>query len=58
MLKRLRSPHNEELAIGAVTEDGTNYLNKLIIEDLKISKKYIEYEISQQREEVKRLTRF
>jgi putative phosphoribosyl transferase len=32
IVKRLRSPHNEELAIGAVTEDGTTYLNELIIE--------------------------
>jgi putative phosphoribosyl transferase len=56
IVKRLRSPHNEELAIGAVTEDGTTYLNELIIEELKIAQEYIEGEISHQLQEVKRLT--
>jgi putative phosphoribosyl transferase len=56
IVKRLRSPHNEELAIGAVTEDGTTYLNQLIIEELKISQEYIEKEISHQLQEIKRLT--
>jgi putative phosphoribosyl transferase len=55
IVKRLRSPHNEELAIGAVTEDGTTYLNELIIEELKISQEYIEKEISHQLQEIKRL---
>jgi putative phosphoribosyl transferase len=57
IVKRLRSPHNEELAIGAVTEDGTTYLNELIIEELKISQDYIEKEISHQLQEIKRLVR-
>jgi putative phosphoribosyl transferase len=56
IVKRLRSPHNEELAIGAVTEDGTTYLNELVIEELKISQEYIEKEISQELQEIKRLT--
>jgi putative phosphoribosyl transferase len=56
IVKRLRSPHNEELAIGAVTEDGTTYLNQLIIEELKISQEYIEKEISHQLQEIKRFT--
>jgi predicted phosphoribosyltransferase len=56
MVKRLRSPHNEELAIGAVTEDGTTYLNELIIKELKISQEYIEREISQQLQEIKCIT--
>jgi putative phosphoribosyl transferase len=56
IVKRLRSPHNEELAIGAVTDDGTTYLNQLIIEELKISQEYIEKEISYQLKEVKRFT--
>ena len=44
IVKRLRSPYNEELAIGAVTEDGTTFLNELIIEELKISQEFIEGE--------------
>ena len=56
IVKRLRSPYNEELAIGAVTEDGTTFLNELIIEELKISQEYIEEEISHQMQEIKRLT--
>jgi len=57
MVKRLRSPHNEELAIGAVTEDGTTYLNELIINKLEISQDYIENEKSYQLNEIKRLTK-
>ena len=55
IVKRLRSLHNEELAIGAVTEDGTTFMNQLIIEKLKISQEYIEKEISYQLQEIKRL---
>jgi len=56
IVKRLRSPYNEELAIGAMTEDGTTYPNQLIIEELKISQEYIEKEISHQLQEIKRFT--
>ena len=55
--KRLRAPHNEELAIGAVMEDGTTYLNELVINELKISSEYIKNEILNQLEETKRLAR-
>ena len=54
LAKRLRAPHNEELAIGAVTEDGTTYLNKSLIEELKISDEYINDELSYQLVEIKR----
>jgi putative phosphoribosyl transferase len=57
MVKRLRAPHNDELAIGAVTEDGTTYLNELIINKLEISQDYIENERSYQLNEIKRLTK-
>ena len=53
--KRLRAPHNEEVAIGAIAEDGTTYLNKSLIEELKISDEYINNEISYQLQEIKRL---
>ena len=54
--KRLRAPHNEEIAIGAVAEDSTTYLNKTLIEELKISKEYLDNELSYQLQEIKRLT--
>ena len=54
--KRLRAPHNEEVAIGAVAEDGTTYLNKFLIEELKISDEYLNNEISYQLQEIKRLS--
>jgi len=57
MVKRLRAPHNDELAIGAVSEDGTTYLNELIINKLEISQDYIENEKSYQLNEIKRLTK-
>jgi len=54
LVKRLRSPYNEEMGIGAVTEDGTTYLNKSLIEELKISDEYIHNELSYQLKEIKR----
>jgi len=53
--RRLRAPHNEELAIGSVTEDGTTYLNSMIINELKISQEYVKNEVSNQLAEIKRL---
>jgi predicted phosphoribosyltransferase len=54
--KRLRAPHNEEIAIGAVAEDGTTYLNNTLIEKLKISDEYVDKESSYQLQEIKRLS--
>ena len=51
--RRLRAPHNEELAIGAVTMDGTTYLNEPIITELGISPDYLKNEISEQLIEIK-----
>jgi putative phosphoribosyl transferase len=53
--RRIRAPHNQELAIGSVTEDGTTYLNNMIINELKISQEYVKNEISNQLAEIKRL---
>ena len=53
--RRLRAPHNDEVAIGSVTEDGTTYLNELIVNELKISEDYIKNELSHQLAEIKRL---
>lgn len=55
--RRLRAPQNEELAIGAVTEDGTAYLNEQTIQILGISREYINNEISHQLEEIRHQVR-
>lgn len=52
---RLRAPHNEELAIGAIMEDGTTYLNESIIDALKIPPGYINREVSNRIAEIRRL---
>lgn len=54
--KRLRAPYNEEMAIGAVAEDGTTYLNKFLIKELKISEEYLNKELSYQLQEIERLS--
>lgn len=53
--RRLRAPHNKELAIGAIMEDGSTYLNESIIDALKIPPEYINHEVSNRRAEVRRL---
>ena len=53
--RRLRAPHNEELAIGAIMEDGTTYLNESIIDALKIRPEYIKREVSNRIAEIRRL---
>jgi putative phosphoribosyl transferase len=54
--RKLRAPHNKDVAIGAVMEDGTTYLNELIVRDLEISPEYIEKEKSLQLEKIKHRT--
>jgi putative phosphoribosyl transferase len=39
--RKLRAPHSEELAIGAVIEDGTTYLNNILVRELEVSQEYI-----------------
>ena len=52
--RKLGAPDNKELAIGAVVEDGTLYLNQDIVDNLEITKEYIEQEKLEQIEEIKR----
>ncbi len=54
--RKLGAPHNEEVAIGAVMEDGTTYLNEDIVRILEVSKEYIEKEKAKQIQEIKRRT--
>lgn len=52
--RKLRIPHNEEAAFGAIMEDGTIYLDDRLVKDLDISAEYIEKEKNLQLEEIER----
>ncbi|MDQ3718064.1 MAG: phosphoribosyltransferase [Thermoproteota archaeon] len=52
--RKLGAPENEELAIGAVTEDGTSYINRYIVNALRIPQHYIESERERQAAEIRR----
>jgi putative phosphoribosyl transferase len=52
--RKLGAPENEELAIGAVMQDGTSYLNTYLINALRIPEDYIEKEKKSQIEEIGR----
>ena len=52
--RKIGAPGNPELAIGAVTEDGTTILNQRLIDELGITKEYIEKEKINQIQEIKR----
>lgn len=54
--RKLGAPGNEELAIGAVMEDGTSYLNRYVLDALRIPLDYIEKEKERQIAEIKRRT--
>ena len=52
--RKIGAPHNQELAIGAVMEDGTTYLNDKLIRMLEISSEYIDKVKSEQIVEIER----
>jgi putative phosphoribosyl transferase len=52
--RKMGAPDNEELAIGAVMEDGTSYINKYLVDALRIPKEYIEKEKARQAAEIQR----
>jgi putative phosphoribosyl transferase len=52
--RKLGAPENKELAIGAVMEDGTSYINQYLVDALKIKQEYIEKEKLEQENEIKR----
>ena len=52
--RKLGAPENEELAIGAVMEDGTSYINRYLVNALRISQDYIEGEKARQAAEIRR----
>ena len=57
--RKVGAPHNQELAIGAVTHDGSYFPNVDITMMLNVPQKYIDSEISAQMKEIeRRLMRF
>lgn len=52
--RKIGAPQNPELAIGAVTEDGTIMLDQRLVEYLRVPKSYIEEECDRQRLEITR----
>lgn len=51
---KLGAPGNPELAIGAVAEDGTLWVDPLAMAELEVSPAYLEEEIRRQHEELRR----
>lgn len=52
--RKLGAPEDGELAIGAVMEDGTSYINRYLVNALRVSGDYIESEKARQAAEIKR----
>lgn len=52
--RKLGAPENEELAIGAVMEDGTSYTNRYLVNALRIPQDYLDREKARQAEEIGR----
>jgi len=50
--RKVGAPHNQELAIGAVTHDGSYFPNADITMMLNVPQKYIDSEISAQMKEI------
>ncbi|MFC1710954.1 phosphoribosyltransferase [Patescibacteria group bacterium] len=54
VVKKLAAPGQQELAIGAIGETaGSNYIDKKIVKELNISKRYLTTEIAKKKEEIK-----
>jgi len=54
--RKLCAPDNEELAIGAITGDGTTYVNDILVKVLDITSDYIALEKLKQLKEIERRT--
>lgn len=52
--RKLGAPENEELAIGTVMENGTSYINRYLVNALRIPPEYMEGEKARQAEEIRR----
>ena len=54
--RKLGAPENSELAIGAIMEDGTTYMNEYLVKALKLSEDYLEREKAKQLAVIKHRT--
>ncbi len=54
--RKLTAPGNQEIAVGAIMEDGTCYTNEDLVKELEIGTDYLEKEKSRQMEEIRRRT--
>jgi putative phosphoribosyl transferase len=52
--RKIGAPSNPELAIGAMTEDGTVLLDEQIVKSLRVSEEYIRQESEAQKREIQR----
>lgn len=52
--RKLTTPGNQEIAIGAIMEDGTDYTNQELINELEVGQDYLEKEKARQIDEIKR----
>ncbi len=57
VVKKLRSPISEELAIGAICADGTRVLREDIIRELEVPRRYLENEVAVRLAEAKEAER-
>ncbi|MFZ5968518.1 MAG: phosphoribosyltransferase [Bacillota bacterium] len=55
--RKIGAPHNKEVAIGAVSSDGSYYLEDYYVNILGVPQNYIEQEISEQIKEIHRRMR-
>ncbi len=54
--RKIGSPANPELALGAIAAGGVRYINQDLVMSLNVSDEYLEQEISRQKEEIERRT--
>ena len=52
--RKIRAPNNPELAIGAMTEDGTIIIDEKLVSYIGVSQDYIKEESERQKNEIKR----
>src|ERR1041384_7939139 len=54
LCKKLRAPHNPELALGAVSEGGEMFVNAEVLDYLDVGKTYLEHEKRMRLDEMER----
>ncbi|MDP2859884.1 MAG: phosphoribosyltransferase family protein [Bacillota bacterium] len=56
--RKIGSPHNEELAIGAVAVDGTLLIDESLTKALRVPDSYVKQQVEKERREIERRTRY